>query len=292
MADYGPSSTGGFASSIAQRPATLSYIAGGLGVLSFIWGFLTWYTEGSGPDRTSYGGYAFIVNSAAIIGFSLAGGLLALAATVERRGPSLTPTVLATVSFLLVVGALIGKGNVDTAGGNSPNAGIGIGLLLELITVILQVAVLAFAWMAATGRVRSNRPPAWQQGQQGQQGYGAQQPYGAQQTYGPPQTYGAQQPYGSQQTYGAPQPHGAQQTYGAPQPHAAPSSDQTQQLPGYPQPAAHQPQHPAQQPQSPAPAPQHQQGPTPTPQQPQPQSPPPGYGAPPTGPGYQPPDGQ
>src|SRR2546425_4832161 len=117
-----------------------------------------------GGEKDSYGGYAFAVGTMAVIGFSLAAGLLATAATVEKKPASLTPIALAVTSLLLVVGALIGKSSVSVRGGGSgAHVGVGIGLILELITVIVQVGVLVVGWMMASGRIPANRAPSWQQ---------------------------------------------------------------------------------------------------------------------------------
>ena len=185
MTAYGPPAPSRPPASPVQRAALLSYVAGGLGVLSFVWGFLKWLTDSTGGGKTKFGAYALASPAVAIIGFSLAAGLLAAAATVEKKPASLTPVGLSVTSLLLVVGVLIGKSSVSARGG-SAHVGVGIGLILELITVILQVAVLVFAWVTASGRISANRAPAWPA--QPQQPYPGQpgQP-GPPQGYGPPQ---------------------------------------------------------------------------------------------------------
>ena len=220
MTAYGPPPTPQSSASPAQRAAMLSYAAGGLGVLSFIWGFLKWITEGEGSDKGKLGGYAVQSPVVAVVGFSLAAGLLAAGLAWDNKPPTLAPVAFSVTSLLLTIGILIGKGSVEPSGG--AKFGIGIGLILELITVILQAGVLIFGWMTASGRVPANRAPAWpaqpqQQpypGQQAQPGRPMQPPPG----YGPPQTYGPPQPppQAPQQGYGPP-PQG-NPGYGPPRP--------------------------------------------------------------------------
>jgi hypothetical protein len=226
MTAYGPPAVPRSAASPVQRAAMMFYIAGGLGVLSFIWGFLKWITEGEGSDKGKLGGYAVQSPVVAVVGFSLAAGLLAAAAAWEKSPASLTPVALAVVSLLLTFGVLIGKGSIEPSSG--AKFGIGIGLILELITVILQVGVLVFGWMTANGKIAAKpAAPAWPQqpqqpypgqpgapGQPGQHGQPSQPGQ-----YGPPQTYGpgpAQPPpAGPPQGYGPP-PAGPPQGYGPP----------------------------------------------------------------------------
>lgn len=176
-----------------QRAALLSYLAAGLGVLSFIWGFLTWYTEGQGDGETSYSGYALATQGSALVGLSLAAGLVALALVLDKRGPSLVPTAVAAAGVLVAVGQMAGHGMIGVPkGSGEAHVGIGIGLILGLITVVLQLAALALAWMTASGRMPAPRPRQPQYPQYGQQQYPgqpAQQPYPTQ-----PGQYYPQQP--------------------------------------------------------------------------------------------------
>jgi Family of unknown function (DUF5336) len=132
----------------SQRERMLSMIAGALGVLMFIWGFLKWLNSGDpgGQDqKTKYAGYAFGMPTTAVIALSLAAGLIALLGASDRRSgrgvPSAIPTALAATSFLIALGILLAKGSI------SPNAGaeigVEIGLILGLITAAVQTVVLA-----------------------------------------------------------------------------------------------------------------------------------------------------
>ena len=127
-----------------RRERTLSMVAGLLGVLMFIWGFLRWLNVGDGPDQHKYSGYAFQMPTTAVIGFSLAAGLMALLGATDRRAgrgvPSAIPTALAATSLLLAVGIFLGKGAISPDLGGQ--VGVEIGLILGLITAALQTIVL------------------------------------------------------------------------------------------------------------------------------------------------------
>lgn len=214
MSAYGPPAPSRPPGAPDQRAALMSYVAGGLGLLSFVWGFLKWVTEGSGSDK-KIGGYAVTSPGVAIIGFSVAAGVLAAAIAWDKKQITPAPVVFSITSLLLLIGVLIGKGSVSVPGGGSPKIGIGIGLILELITVILQVGVLVYAWMSASGRIAAKpAAQAWPQqphqqpypGQPGQPGPG--QPGG----YGPPPGYGPTQ----QQPPAGPPPAGPPPGYGPP----------------------------------------------------------------------------
>lgn len=119
-------------------------IGGALGVLMFIWGFLKWLSLGSGDTQNKYGGYALQVPTTAVIGFSLAAGLIALLGATERRAgrgvPSAIPTALAATSLLLAIGIYLGKGSISPKIGGK--VGVEVGLILALITALLQTVVL------------------------------------------------------------------------------------------------------------------------------------------------------
>jgi hypothetical protein len=209
MSDYGPPApatpekadpSGG----PAHLVQLTNYAAAGLGVLAFIWGFLNWYSSGGeGESGFAFGGQA-------AIGLVLVAGLLALAAVFEKSDVTLVPAVFAVAGLLVTFGSLVSK--VD-------GTSVGIGLILILITALVQAAVLGYGWMLSTGRMAAPAPKPkapqnqWQQGPSS--GYGAPQGpppgYGAPQ--GPPPGYGA--PQGPPSGYGAPQ--GPTPGYGAPQ---------------------------------------------------------------------------
>jgi hypothetical protein len=130
--------------STVQRERMLSMVAGGLGILMFLFGFLRWLKVGDDPEQLKYSGFAFQMPTTAVIGFSLAGGLMALLGATERRAgrgvPSAIPTALAATSFLLAVGIFLGKGAISPELG--ADVGVDIGLILGLITSLLQTVVL------------------------------------------------------------------------------------------------------------------------------------------------------
>src|SRR3954451_11431092 len=134
---HGPAST-------LQRERTLSLIGGLLGILMFVWGFLKWLNVGEGRNEHKFSGYAFEMPTTAIIGLSLAAGLIALLGATERRPgrgvPSAIPTGLAATSLLLAIGVYAGKGAISPKLGDE--VGVEIGLILGLITALLQTVVL------------------------------------------------------------------------------------------------------------------------------------------------------
>jgi hypothetical protein len=123
----------------------LSMVAGVLGILMFIWGFLKWLKVGDGDAAHKFSGYAFQMPTTAIVGFSLAAGLVAALGAMERRPgrgvPSAVPTALAATSLLLAIGVLLGKGSISPDVGDA--VGVQIGLILGVITAALQTLVLA-----------------------------------------------------------------------------------------------------------------------------------------------------
>ena len=120
-------------------------LAGLLGLVMFALGFLRWLSVGEGDDQSKYSGFAFQMPTTAIIGFSLAAGLIAgLGAMERRRGrgvPSAVPTGLAATAFLLAVGVYLGKGAISPELGD--DVGVEIGLILGLVVAAVQTLVLA-----------------------------------------------------------------------------------------------------------------------------------------------------
>ena len=119
-------------------------IAGLLGVLMFVLGFLRWLSVGEGDAQSKYSGFAFQMPTTAIIGFSLAAGLIALLGATERREgrgvPSAIPTGLAATSVLLAIGVYLGKGAISPELGDE--VGVEIGLILGLLVAAVQTVVL------------------------------------------------------------------------------------------------------------------------------------------------------
>jgi hypothetical protein len=123
----------------------LSMVAGALGVLMFIFGFLKWLSVGTGDNQHKFSGFALYMPTTAIIGLSLAAGLTAALGATERRAgrgvPSAIPTALAASSLLLAIGVFLGKGSISPELGDK--VGVEIGLILGLITALIQTIVLA-----------------------------------------------------------------------------------------------------------------------------------------------------
>jgi hypothetical protein len=203
-----------------RRAELLGYGAGGLGVLSFVWGFLDWFTNGGAGT----GGYSVLGGGAvAAIGLTLVAGLLAAGRAFENRAPSIEPLAVAVAGFLVVLGILVGKSNIAGAG----NVDAGIGLILQLITAIVQVGVLGYGWLAAIGRLPASRPHP--------RGHGHHQPPPDQAQWQQPPGYG-QQPPGYQE-----HPPPGYQEQPAP-PYSPPTQPFQQQPPGYqPPPQGYEP---------------------------------------------------
>jgi hypothetical protein len=128
----------------SQRERMLSIAAAVLGLLMFVWGFLRWFEIGDDPEQVKYSGFAFQTPTSAVIGFSVAAGLMAFFGAIERRPgrgvPSAIPTSLAATGFLLAVGIYAGKDEISPD--IAAEVGVEIGLVLGLITSLLQTLVL------------------------------------------------------------------------------------------------------------------------------------------------------
>jgi len=214
----------------AQRAAMMHFVAGALGVLSFIWGFLTWFTEGHGDGAFHFAGYAFSSAGVAPIGLSILAGAIAVAYTVDGKAASFVPSAVAIAAVLTVIGVAGAKGNV---GPGDAQIGMGVGLILELITCVVQVAVLLIAWLAANGRLGVPRPPAhpgYPTAGTAGPGYPAAG-YGARAPSYPPPAYPApqQQPPSNQPQSGYGPPSYSQPGYRPPAPSAAPAPAQQPQ---------------------------------------------------------------
>ena len=127
-----------------QRERMLASLGGVLGILMFALGFLRWLSIGEGDAQSKYSGFAFQMPTTAVIGFSLAAGLIALLGATERRPgrgvPSAVPLGLAATSLLLAVGIYLGKGAISPDLGDE--VGVEIGLILGLLTAAVQTVVL------------------------------------------------------------------------------------------------------------------------------------------------------
>ncbi|MFN2562704.1 MAG: DUF5336 domain-containing protein [Jatrophihabitans sp.] len=129
----------------SKKERTLSMIAGVLGVLMFLFGFLKWLSvQSGGHNQVKYSGYAMDTPTSAVILLSLAAGLIALFGAMDRRDgrgvPSAIPTGLALTSLLGAIAILLSKGSItDNVGAK---VGAEIGLILGLITAALQTIVL------------------------------------------------------------------------------------------------------------------------------------------------------
>lgn len=127
-----------------RRERMLSTVAGVLGIAMFAIGFLRWLKIGEGDAQQKFSGFAWSMPTTAVIGFSLAAGLIALLGATEHRAgrgvPSAIPTGLAATGLLLAVGIFLGKGGVSPDLGSE--VGVEIGLILGMIIALVQTIVL------------------------------------------------------------------------------------------------------------------------------------------------------
>ncbi len=224
MSGYGPPGAPPAAtpssSSSPDISQILAYVAGGLGVLSFVWGFLDWYSVPGGVQASSASGYE--TGGAGVVLASLIAGLWAAGLVLEKKPASIAPAVVGVSGVLLTLGVMIKKADgYDT----------GVGMILGLITIIVQAGILVYLWLIAAGKIANpaHRAPApsqsWPGQGGGQPGYGQQSGYGQQ-----AQQPGYGQP-GQQPGYGAPGSYGQPQS----QPQGQPQGQPQSQPQGYPQ---------------------------------------------------------
>src|SRR6266496_4965883 len=160
-----------------QQLPLFDLIGAGLGILSFVWGFLPWYKgslSGSGDTK----GYAVLSPGAAAIGLSILASAVAANVLLDKAAKStLVPASAAVASLLVTFGLLVGKGDgIDTK----------IGVILMLITALAQTVLFIVGWLQSEGKIMTGTPASsgqWGGGtQQYGGGYPAQQP--AQPQYG------------------------------------------------------------------------------------------------------------
>jgi hypothetical protein len=120
-------------------------VGGVLGLLMFLAGFLRWLSVGPDDHQSKFSGFAYQMPTTAIIGLSLAAGLIALLGAMERRPgrgvPSAIPTGLAATSLLLAIGVYLGKGAISPELGDK--VGVEIGLIIGILIAAVQTIVLA-----------------------------------------------------------------------------------------------------------------------------------------------------
>jgi hypothetical protein len=203
-----------------QQLPLFDLIGAGLGVLSFVWGFLDWYGQQGGGASAK--GYAVSSPGAAAIGLSLLASAVAAQVLLDREAkPTFVPIGASVASLLVTFGLLVGKGDgVDTK----------VGVILMLITALAQVALFVVGWLQSQGKIMNGTPAdSGQWGGSGQYGgYPAAQPQytqPAQSQYTQP----AQPQYGQPAQHQAP----AQPQYGQPAQHQAPAQPQAPQQPQY-----------------------------------------------------------
>jgi hypothetical protein len=129
----------------SQRERMLSLVAGALGLVMFLLGFLKWLSVGEGEEAQEFGGFAWGMPTSAVILLSLAAGLIAALGAMDRRDgrgvPSAVPTGLAAASLLGAIAILLNKGSISEGFGDE--VAVEIGLILGLLVGALQTIVLA-----------------------------------------------------------------------------------------------------------------------------------------------------
>lgn len=211
-----------------QQLPLFDLIGAGLGILSFVWGFLAWFNVDHGNGDSALKGYAG--GGSAAIALSLLAGAVAAAPLLDKTAKvGLVPLGASVASLLVTLGVMVSgklpKGLADYK--------IQIGLILMLITALAQVVLFVLGWLQAQGKIMTGAPSGggqWGGSGGGQWGGGGYQQQGYQQQPAQPQQQPQQPQYGQQ-----PQ----QPQYGQPQqPQYGQQPQQPQQ--GYPQ----QPQNP------------------------------------------------
>lgn len=187
----GPAFGGGYGP--AKTPTDLgpimAYVAGGAGLLGFIWGFLDFLKSKGGGSGSGIPGYYGI--GAAAIGLVLLAGLVATLNLLAKKPIGTLPFAASVAGLLITFGQMVKHGDgLDT----------GIGLILMLITALVQVGALGYELFALSkligggaGTGASSFAPQNQPGSFGNPSAPAQygQPNAPQ--YGP----GGQPPYGA-----------------------------------------------------------------------------------------------
>lgn len=143
---------------MSKRLPALEWVAVALGALTFVWGFLDWYGTSDGGQN----GYR-LLDGYLPVGFALLAGLFAVvnlrADRTERTAWLAIGTSLFAVAFTIVAVTvkptliLLLEGFSGLAGTDAVRLSIRIGLILTLVTTILQLLCLVLAWLFASGRV-------------------------------------------------------------------------------------------------------------------------------------------
>ncbi len=181
----GPGGSGGFGGGYGppKQPTDLApimaYVAGGAGLLAFVWGFLDFFKVKDGGGSSGFPGY--IGYGSAAIGLVLVAGLLAVVNVLAKKPLGTAPFAISVAGLLVSFGQMVKHGDGLDAG---------IGLILLLITAIVQAGALGYELFALSKAIGgsgapSPRPAAPQvqhgtaPGQYGQPGQpGGQPPYG------------------------------------------------------------------------------------------------------------------
>ena len=127
-----------------RRERTLSIVAAVLGIVMFALGFLRWLEVGSGDTQQEYSGFAWAMPTTAVIGFSLAAGIIAFLGASDRAGGGAYPrrSLPESRRHELAPGGWHLSGRDGISPDSGADVGVEIGLVLALITALVQTIVL------------------------------------------------------------------------------------------------------------------------------------------------------
>lgn len=138
---------GGERDAETPKSVLLERVGAGLGVLMFVWGFLPWY----GLAATDVNGYGFGSPAPVAIGLSLLASGIAAARVLDQKAASLlVPLAAAAVALLVSFGLIVDRGD---------NVSLNVGLILAIVTTLLQTAAFALAWLHEIGRLGAGAQP-------------------------------------------------------------------------------------------------------------------------------------
>jgi hypothetical protein len=143
-----------------RRPPALEITSILLGVLVFCWGFLDWWGTPTGGGQNGYR----LLDGYPPVSFALLAALLtALNLRADRTertallaiGASFVGLVFTVLSMVVKPTVLLFLEDFSSFGDSTQglNLTVRIGLVLALITTVLQTGCLVLAWLRATGRI-------------------------------------------------------------------------------------------------------------------------------------------
>ena len=145
----GPGGGYGPAKSPTDLGPIMGYVAGGAGLLAFVWGFLDFFKQKGGGSNSGLPGYFGI--GAAAIGLVLVAGLVAVLNVLAKKPLGTAPFAASVAGLLVTFGQMVKHGDgLDT----------GTGLILLLITALVQVGALGYELFAISKLIGGSAGPA------------------------------------------------------------------------------------------------------------------------------------